>query len=142
MADPFGKLARARADSSVIPVCECSNTRPREERRDCRSRRVARRGLADVDDAPAPHALPSFLDNNASNSCSVLSLRNGAENPMSSARWKEDGGSRTAAATVSSSPMLRKKCLELSARLYTLGGAAKELTRFQHSSGTEVKSVW
>jgi len=80
-ADPSGKSAKARADSSVIPDWECSRTRPREGRRDCRRRRVDKRGVDDDSSSP---------------------LKVG-----------------------------RKKCLELSDKLYASGGLAKELTRCQ-----------
>lgn len=79
-ANPSGKSAKARADSSVIPDSEFSRTRSREERRDCRRRRVAKRG---VDDDSSPLVV------------------------------------------------VQKKCLELSDKLYTSGGLAKELTRYQ-----------
>ena len=46
-ADPSGKSAKARADSSVIPDSEWSKMRPSEERRDCQRRRVALRGVTD-----------------------------------------------------------------------------------------------
>ena len=48
IADALGKSANASAESRVMPDSEYSNTRPREERRDSRNRRVANRGVAEA----------------------------------------------------------------------------------------------